>query len=239
MNRRFHSPYSLALQGEESIWEFNRRQVRERNGNAPLWDYLRWEMKRAIVAHRKDHPKKYHYSQKAREHYISHRAELLRKAKTRRENNLERYRSQSRAYSASHRAEMGAYAKEWWAARKNDPARIARHKALHRRWLDSMTTPERKALYALKTARNRARGKNVTHEFTKQELLSLLLSTEGRCVDCGENVGWKVLTLDHILPLSRVVPGHAYGIDGVRFVCFRCNVSKGGRLIPELLSCSA
>ncbi len=83
------------------------------------------------------------------------------------------------------------------------------------------------------THNRRARKNNITHDFTKKEWESKLASTNGICSICEKNVGIDNLTLDHILPISKVPIGAVYTIDDVQPLCSTCNARKSARIISN------
>lgn len=54
-----------------------------------------------------------------------------------------------------------------------------------------------------------------------------LLRETGKCWYCGQ---YHVVTIDHVLPLSR---GGTHGIDNLAPACASCNSSKGPKLLSE------
>lgn len=52
----------------------------------------------------------------------------------------------------------------------------------------------------------------------------------GICSICKKYVGYSGLTMDHIIPISKVPRGFVYNIKDVRPICQRCNAKKGNKL---------
>jgi hypothetical protein len=59
-----------------------------------------------------------------------------------------------------------------------------------------------------------------------QECLALAVSSEARCEQCGKEPPEVALEIDHILPVSR---GGDNSHLNLRFLCRRCNRSRGNR----------
>lgn len=45
------------------------------------------------------------------------------------------------------------------------------------------------------------------------------------CQRCGGVFGWKLLTIDHIRPISQ--GGHQRAIGNLQLLCWQCNQDKG------------
>lgn len=54
----------------------------------------------------------------------------------------------------------------------------------------------------------------------------------GHCPYCGQETAEDDWTLDHIIPVSR---GGTNRMSNIRFVCHRCNVTKGTRPFDEFV----
>lgn len=76
----------------------------------------------------------------------------------------------------------------------------------------------------------RAKKRQIKNNFTTDEWLELRNSTEGICLVCGENVGIKNLTIDHIIPISRVPIGFIYTIKDIQPLCIHCNSKKHNKI---------
>ena len=72
--------------------------------------------------------------------------------------------------------------------------------------------------------------KKITHSFTKEEWNQKLNLTNGICPRCGIFVGIENLTMDHIIPLSKVSEDFVYTINDIQPLCHRCNSSKGNKI---------
>jgi len=78
--------------------------------------------------------------------------------------------------------------------------------------------------------KRRTRIKNVIHNFTYREWLQKVKDTFGICPRCDKYVGIRKITLDHIIPISKVEKEQVYTIDDVQPLCRGCNSSKNGRV---------
>ena len=56
------------------------------------------------------------------------------------------------------------------------------------------------------------------------------MNTSGICPECNSFIGIENLTLDHIIPISKVPVGFIYTINDVQPLCKGCNSSKGNKL---------
>lgn len=84
--------------------------------------------------------------------------------------------------------------------------------------------------YDINKRNTKTRKKNmakITHAFDYDEWLDKLNKTKGICPGCKKNVGIEHLTLDHILPVSKVPAGFVYTINDVQPLCKSCNSRKG------------
>lgn len=76
----------------------------------------------------------------------------------------------------------------------------------------------------------RLNEKKVFHNFTPKQWEEKLEKTEGFCLRCKNYIGIMELTLDHIIPLSKVYEGFIYTIHDVQPLCFLCNARKVNQL---------
>lgn len=65
---------------------------------------------------------------------------------------------------------------------------------------------------------------------SSKNLPPLLREQEGICAGCKTQFPFRVMDIDHILPLSRGGTGH---IDNLQLLCSGCNRSKGNKTMPE------
>lgn len=97
----------------------------------------------------------------------------------------------------------------------------------HHKKLFKENCPEAYRLVCKRTKYNRrAREKKVTHSFTAEQWLLKRKESLGICPMCNLFVGVDDLTLDHIIPLSKVPEGFDYSIDDVQPLCHLCNSTK-------------
>ena len=73
--------------------------------------------------------------------------------------------------------------------------------------------------------------KKIIHHFTKKDWDNKVKETKGFCPECGNFVGIKKLTIDHIYPISKAPAGTVYGINDVQAICRSCNSSKADKII--------
>ena len=67
------------------------------------------------------------------------------------------------------------------------------------------------------------------HNFSIKEIVNLFVNSKGICNNCDRFVGVDGLTVDHIIPVSKVKQRHIYNIDGIQLLCRRCNSLKGDK----------
>lgn len=77
--------------------------------------------------------------------------------------------------------------------------------------------------------KRRAKEHNIHHEWTTEQELELLYGTNGICKLCDKQVGIENLTLDHIIPITKVPIGAIYTIKDIQFICKNCNSSKSNK----------
>jgi 5-methylcytosine-specific restriction endonuclease McrA len=78
--------------------------------------------------------------------------------------------------------------------------------------------------------KRREKINNISHLFSYDDWLKKLKDTNGYCPKCKEYIGIDNLTLDHIIPISKVEVGHVYSINDIQPLCKSCNCSKGDKL---------
>ena len=68
----------------------------------------------------------------------------------------------------------------------------------------------------------------------KRELKMRIASKKGeKCQNCDKRMPWRVLTLDHIIPLDA---GGSWSIDNLQLLCYSCNQEKGNSTFIDLWS---
>lgn len=80
-------------------------------------------------------------------------------------------------------------------------------------------------------AYRRSKEKKIKHNFSILEWFLKKYHTHGFCPNCDKYVGLTKLTLDHIIPLSKVSVGFVYTINDVQPLCFSCNSAKKDKFI--------
>ncbi len=83
----------------------------------------------------------------------------------------------------------------------------------------------------LNKIKRKQRLKNIDHNFSDSDWDIKIKSANGNCVNCGNFVGMKKLTMDHIIPISKAPKDFIYTIDDVQPLCSSCNSSKNNRYI--------
>lgn len=103
----------------------------------------------------------------------------------------------------------------------------------YRKWQNKwykQWTKENPHKIKLISQKRRANLLNIKHIFTKEEWNLKVKLTKGKCPKCNNLVGYKKLTLDHIIPLSSGRK-RIYTIKDIQPLCGSCNSSKGNKLI--------
>lgn len=90
-------------------------------------------------------------------------------------------------------------------------------------------TPKGKLISLIASHKHTEKKKNVIHDYTLEQAQKKLSDTNGICLICMKYVGINNLTLDHIIPLSKVPFGAVYTINDIQFICKSCNSRKGNR----------
>ena len=110
-----------------------------------------------------------------------------------------------------------SYGKDLINSRKNQRIR-------YDKWV---STEHGRLLHNQKNYRRRVKEKLIMHNFTANEWLQKKKETNGICPVCGKKTDIESLTLDHIIPISKVKDGTIYGINDVQPLCKSCNCKKG------------
>lgn len=171
--------------------------------------------------------------------YYAQNAERIRERRraARQGPQRERVLAEKAAYRARNRDELAAKQRAYYHA---DPERAAA----------ATKTPEARAAHASRKRSSRARYTEIEHERRARKLsltvdpgigVEALVRRDGRaCAYCsciltfaraerGKYVASKA-TIDHVIPISR---GGAHIWENVCLACWRCNLSKGNRLLTE------
>jgi hypothetical protein len=129
----------------------------------------------------------------------------------------EKGREAAKRWSAAHPEQDRAKKKEW------ADANLERRRELKRRWHEAnpdanrLTVARRRALRLGNPGSVGVRGSDWT---------SLVCRYGGRCAYCG--VALDKIYMDHVIPL---VKGGRDAIGNVLPACFKCNMSKGSKLL--------
>jgi len=67
------------------------------------------------------------------------------------------------------------------------------------------------------------------HNFSADDIERLFIESEGICNICKKNIGINRLTIDHIIPISKVESGHIYSINDIQLICRSCNARKSNK----------
>jgi len=125
--------------------------------------------------------------------------------------------------------ELTTEQKEVWYAKKrkkyweNPELSREKERAKYKKWVSTKTG---KFLHNNKNHKRREKEKLVTHSFTYDEWQDKLNKTKGVCPKCYRFVGIENLTLDHIIPIDKVMVGYNYTIYDVQPLCGSCNKAK-------------
>jgi len=91
------------------------------------------------------------------------------------------------------------------------------------------TTQRGKISHRKKSHKRRFKEQNITHDWTTQQEIDKLNETHGYCKICSKYIGINNLTLDHIIPISKVPIGAVYTINDIQFICKECNSRKSAK----------
>lgn len=132
--------------------------------------------------------------------------------------NPEKYKLSKKKYSQSEKGRK--------VARRYQKKR--RRTIEHKIWWKAYMKTDK---YKFMTKNGRVKRKGIIHDFTYEDLIKKLDSTNGICPKCGKFVGKDKLVLDHIIPINSVPIGTIYTIDDVQTICLSCNSKKGDKII--------
>lgn len=194
-------------------------------------------------------------SAKKKSYYKNHELNLQKK-KEFREKNINTIREQASIWRDNNREKLKEYGKIHYIRyrdkikkktldyKKRNPDKVEK-------WVKDFikNNPEKIKMYRQKSYKNnlekyrkksreeRAKRKNVVHKFTSEEWILKLKLTKGICPYCGEEVGIKKLTLDHIYPIKLANEDYMmtgikkiYTIEDVQPLCMTCNCSKSANI---------
>ena len=99
---------------------------------------------------------------------------------------------------------------------------------------DNYHTPEGTIRRIRGMIKRNERMNKVEHNFSFYEWWGMVLETKGICPGCKVDVGLYNLTMDHIVPVSKVPEGFVYTIKDIRPLCKPCNSSKSDSYDKEL-----
>lgn len=97
-------------------------------------------------------------------------------------------------------------------------------------------TPKGRFLKKKEKYKRKKKEKEISHSFTLKEWLDKVKSKRGICPVCKKPFDKNLhrLTLDHIIPISKISKGFVYTIKDVEPICLMCNSKKGDKLVLPL-----
>ena len=78
--------------------------------------------------------------------------------------------------------------------------------------------------------KRRTLKQKIKHDYSYEEWTQKKKDTFGICPRCNRWVGIDKLSLDHIIPISKVPEGFVYTINDVQPLCRSCNSAKNNRI---------
>lgn len=178
-----------------------------------------------------------------------HQAKVKEYRRRYRKEHIDKLREKDKRYYAGHREEIRARARAWyWANRDRHLKRIRDRRlkdieAVRRRDRNYYTAnkcairqrckernyqprdPEHHRRVAVVcTERRRARKAENGGSFTVNEWQQLCGRYNNVCLCCGCPASERLLTVDHVVPISK---GGTSNIDNIQPLCQRCNLLKG------------
>ncbi len=132
----------------------------------------------------------------------------------------EQARAKKRRYEAAHPDRVRQQQRRTWLRRYNAPGVKKQIQARQKQWRDANPHIVKEMVH-----RRRARKQNAGGSYTAQQWLDLCAYYDQRCLCCGLQ---EVLTVDHIVPLSR---GGSNDISNIQPLCRACNSAKYDRTI--------
>lgn len=132
------------------------------------------------------------------------------------EENKEAVAASGKRYREENKETIAAYKKRWWSEHKE---KCREQKAASQRaW--RRNNPAKKAANA---RRRYARKRGAEGSHTAAEFKALCASAAWKCLRCGMPHDVRLLTADHIVPLSK---GGADDISNIQPLCRNCNSHK-------------
>ncbi|MBI4146050.1 HNH endonuclease [Candidatus Woesearchaeota archaeon] len=138
------------------------------------------------------------------------------------------YRAKVKAQQAEYRKTPKYKAINWnpKRAERKRTWRSERPEIEHAQQRAYRQSPKGKQSKRIRRQRRRERQHNVIRAYTQEEWNKKLLQTKGVCPNCHKFVGVDKLTLDHIIPISKIWSGFQYHISHVQPLCHACNSGK-------------
>jgi 5-methylcytosine-specific restriction endonuclease McrA len=175
--------------------------------------------------------------------YEEEHREERREARRRRYQDNPRYREYNAAYYQANKERYGEYAR---ASRERDMEHYRevkrlygeKHPDMHKlyyranpdRYRERIGAYQRRNLerYAIYTANRYARKKSAGGSITLEQWEELKRYYNYTCLRCGRQEPEIVLTMDHVIPITR---GGINAIENIQPLCGSCNSSKGTQII--------
>lgn len=165
-----------------------------------------------------------------------------------RERNKERYLENRRRWRRNHKEYYRNYQKNWIKRnpekreiiRKNSYIKnrireikksrewnIKNKERFNRNWMNwAKRNPEK---ITLRWEKRNNLKRNVKLNFNAKDWEMKKRKTNGYCKNCKRIVGYKNLTMDHIIPISKVPKGFVYELKDVQVICKTCNSRKNNK----------
>ena len=186
-----------------------------------------------IYCCKKCNKKAYYYSEKGR----ATSARALKKTMERYHNDLEfnkHWKEKNRKYAISEKGKISKtkYRKKYRKTEKGiliniRYSRSDKRKVSLKRYTNSGKGKENSMRASIKRRSNK---KKIKHNYTYIEWMQKKKNTFGVCPRCNKWVGINKLSLDHIIPITKVPEGFTYTINDVQPLCRSCNSSKNNRI---------
>ena len=106
--------------------------------------------------------------------------------------------------------------------------RLIIHKSIKIPLEDTIIILKHKPIIKARWHRNRLRKANVQGSFTDKEWFALCAKYNYTCLSCLKREPEIILTIDHIVPISK---GGTGDIDNIQPLCLSCNCSKFDKII--------